>query len=119
MDRHVESLQDELRGQVLPHAPADHPAAEAVQHHRQVEEAGPGRDVGDVRDPLAVGAGGTEVPLQQARRRGGGLLGTGGLDPSRRETPWMSALTIRRATRFFEQEIRCSSRSSARILGAP
>jgi hypothetical protein len=51
-DRHVQGVQDELRGQVIAHAPADHAAAEAVQHHREVEEARPGRDVGSLQQEL-------------------------------------------------------------------
>jgi hypothetical protein len=61
------------------HRPADNPAAERVEHHGQVEEAGPGRDVGYIGDPQAIGRGGREVALDQIRRgaRPGVVLGGG------------------------------------------
>jgi hypothetical protein len=39
---------------VQAHGPADDAAREGVQNHGKVEEAGPGRDIGDVRDPQPV-----------------------------------------------------------------
>lgn len=49
--RHTRRRAEGLGAQVLAHRPADDPAAPDVQHHRQEEEARPGRHVGDVRHP--------------------------------------------------------------------
>jgi hypothetical protein len=62
---HVESIEHELGLQIVAHRPADDPAREGIQHDSQVEEPGPGRDVGDVRDPEPVRRIGVEVPVDQ------------------------------------------------------
>ena len=57
--------------------PANHAAAEHIEHDGQVQKARPGRDVGDVGHPQPVGAVGREVALDQVGRRAH-LLGTAG-----------------------------------------
>ena len=71
----------ELGPEVVAHGPPHHPTGEAVNGHRQVQEPRPGRDVGDVGHPLAVGLGGAEVPLQQIRGRSRGGVSPGGPEP--------------------------------------
>ena len=63
------ACEDELGAQVRRHRPADDAPAPHIEHDRQVEEARPGRDVGDVGDPEPIRAGGREVPLHQIGRR--------------------------------------------------
>jgi hypothetical protein len=67
--RHVESGQDELSAQMRLHGPADDAAAPGIEHDGEVQEAGPGRDVGDVRDPQPIGPGGGELPIDEIRCR--------------------------------------------------
>ncbi len=81
---HVQRVQDQFGAQVGGHRPADHPAAEGVQHHRHVQKPRPRPDIGDVSHPQLIGFGGVEVPIDQIRRHAGSaLLARGGL----RRTP--------------------------------
>src|SRR5665811_336959 len=77
VDRHIESVRDEFRPQVVPHRPAHDLAAPGVKDHGQEEEAGPGGDEGDIRYPQTVGARGGEIALHQilVGPSGGVLLG--------------------------------------------
>src|SRR5215472_13192656 len=59
-ERHVERLEHQLGAQRGLHRPAHDPAAENVEHHGQIEEAGPGWNVGYICDPQASGRGGAE-----------------------------------------------------------
>ena len=43
------------------HRPADDTATPGIEHHGQVEESTPGRDVGDIGDPELIRAGGREA----------------------------------------------------------
>jgi hypothetical protein len=65
---HVQGVQHQLRAQVCGHGPTDHAPAPGVQHDRQEEEAGRGRDVGNVGHPEAIGAGRVKLPLDEIRR---------------------------------------------------
>src|SRR5262249_46876352 len=62
---HVQRLEDELRAEVRCHRPADDATAPRIEHDGEVEEAGPGWDVGDVRDPEPVGSHGGEVAVHE------------------------------------------------------
>jgi hypothetical protein len=62
-------LDDEGALQGISHGPAHHTPAERLQHHRQVQPAAPGPDVGDVRDPQAIGAVGGKRARHQVGRR--------------------------------------------------
>ncbi len=66
--RHVEGLEDELGPQMGLHRPADDSAAPRVQHDREIEEARPRRDVGDVSDPETIRSRDDEVAGNQVRR---------------------------------------------------
>lgn len=46
---HVQRVEHELGAQVGGHGPADHTPTAGIEHDRQVQEARPSRDVGDVR----------------------------------------------------------------------
>ncbi len=45
LDGHVQCVQDEIGLQVGPHRPAHDAPGKRVEHDRQIQEAGPGRDV--------------------------------------------------------------------------
>jgi len=55
-DGHVDGIEDQLGAQVSGHRPADDSAAEHVHDDGQIEEALPGRQIGDVGHPQPVGA---------------------------------------------------------------
>ena len=63
--RHVQRVEHELGLEIMAHCPADDAAREGIQHDSQIQEPGPGRDVGDVRDPQPVRLIGVEVPVDQ------------------------------------------------------
>src|SRR5215470_10489097 len=65
--RQVECFEHQLGAQIALHRPTHNPAAKNVEHHRQIEEAGPGGDIGYIRHPQTIGRGGTEVALDQIR----------------------------------------------------
>src|SRR5512145_2166431 len=67
-ERHVERAEHELSSQVLGHAPANDSAAKGIEDHRQVQEPGPSRDVGDVSHPELVRCVSAELPLHQIGR---------------------------------------------------
>lgn len=67
--RHAERLEDQFRAQVVRHRPSHDAPAEHVEHHRQVEEPRPGRDVRDIGEPKLVGSVSDEVPLHEIGRR--------------------------------------------------
>jgi len=56
------------------HGPPDHASAIGIDHDRQVEEALPGGQVGDVSDPEPVGRGGREGALHQVIGDEAGLV---------------------------------------------
>ena len=66
---HVQSIKHELGFQSVAHRPADDPATVGIQHDGQVQEPGPGWDIGDVGHPELVGLIGVEVPVDQIAGR--------------------------------------------------
>jgi hypothetical protein len=64
-DGHLEGPGDELGVLVGRHRPPDDLPRADVEDDGKEEEAGPGRDVGDVGHPPAVGSRCGEVPLQE------------------------------------------------------
>ena len=118
-----ERLEHELGAQVRRHRPADDAAAPDIEHDGQVEEARPGRDVGDVGHPELVRAVGREVPIDQIGRglrcRGRGVVVARFL---RRLTPCNPAARISRATRLRPTWIPSSREIGVdprRTVGAP
>src|SRR5450755_376387 len=65
---HVERFEYQFRTERGGHGPADDPAAERVEHHRQVKKAGPGRDVSDIGNPQTVRRRCKEVAFDQIGR---------------------------------------------------
>jgi len=45
IDRHVERFEDQLGSQVIGHRPTDNAPTVGIDHYREIQEAGPGRDV--------------------------------------------------------------------------
>jgi len=90
---HVERVEHELGLQMGGHRPAHDPAAADIEDDREIEESGPGGDVGDIRDPELVGALGPEGPLDQiGRRRGGGIAA--GTAPAQRVSTMQAGDTL-------------------------
>ena len=69
-DRHQHRVDDELRGHLRAHRPADHAAREQIQHHRHIQPTLGGPQVGEVGDPFGVGAAGGELPVQDVGGNG-------------------------------------------------
>lgn len=69
-NRHQQSLGRELRAQRGLHGPAYDLASVEVQHHRQVQSALPGSDVGDAGHPDLDGSIDRELALQMVGRNG-------------------------------------------------
>jgi hypothetical protein len=74
LDRHRQRVEHALRPQIGAHRPADDSATEDVQHHGQVQESRPGRDVGDISDPELVRGRGGKDPLHEVGRGRGGRI---------------------------------------------
>ena len=68
-ERHFDRFDDQLGAEMLGHRPADDAPTVGIEHHREIEEARPRRDIGDVRDPEPIGSGGGELALDEVRRR--------------------------------------------------
>lgn len=74
----LQGVQDEVGPCRRRGPPADDPAGEYVDHEGDVDEALPGRDVGEVADPQLVGPPGLEVPADVIQRaRGVGVADRG------------------------------------------
>ena len=67
-ERHVESIEHHLRVQSGCHRPANDPAAERIEHDRQIEEAGPRRNIRDISNPQHIGPIGCEVAVNEIGR---------------------------------------------------
>src|SRR2546425_253628 len=68
-DGHVERGQDELGAKMGFHRPADDAATPRVEHDGEIQEAGPRRDVRDVRHPQPVRTGRRELAVDEIRGR--------------------------------------------------
>ena len=64
-NRHLHRLQNQLRAQMRLHRPAHDLARIHIQHHRQIQEPGPGRDVGDIGHPQTIRTFGVEASLHE------------------------------------------------------
>ena len=76
-DGHGQSGYHQLPGDPRAHRPTPHGSSVPIQHYRQVEPAFTGPEVGDIRYPLLVRAGGREVLFQPIRRYRDGVFGRG------------------------------------------
>ena len=70
VDRLLQRVEDEVRGQGRRDAPADDPSGEDVDDERDVDEAAPGRDVREVRDPQLIRPCRREVAIDEVARVG-------------------------------------------------
>ena len=68
MQCHVQRCNHEVCRHVFTKCPAHHLAAVGIDHHGQVDEPHPGRDVGHVSYPQLVDTRGNELTLDQVRR---------------------------------------------------
>ena len=64
-DRVLEGVEHQVGGHLCRCPPPDNAAGEDVEDERDVDRAGPGRDVGEVSDPQLVGTRGPELPVDQ------------------------------------------------------
>jgi len=67
-ERHGEGIEHHLRVQGGRHRPADDPTAEGIEHDRQIEEAGPCRNIRDISHPQHIGPIRCEVAIDQIGR---------------------------------------------------
>ena len=67
LKRHVQRVEHQLAGKCRRHRPADDAAAVSVEHHREIQKAGPGRYISDVRHPQPIRPFGGEVAINQVR----------------------------------------------------
>lgn len=74
MDRLLERVQRQVASKRSGHSPSDDPPREHVRHEGHVDEARPGRDVRDVRDPELVRARGLEAAPDQISRPSSRLI---------------------------------------------
>ena len=77
-ERHVQGIEHQPGGEGRGHRPADDAAAVRIEHDRQIEEARPGRNVGDVGDPQQIRPFCREVAVDQVRRLTVAALDRGG-----------------------------------------
>jgi len=80
LDGHVQRAEHQISRHALADGPADDAAAPDVQHHRQIQEARPRRNVGHVRHPELVRPVGDEATLHQIWRRPLTRIALGGHD---------------------------------------
>jgi len=116
---HLQRGEHQLGPQVPLHRPANYATAERVQYDRQIQKAGLGRHVGDIRHPELIKPVGVEVAPRArsgAGRAPSSLMVVEGR--LRRLTPRRPAAFIRRATRFLPTRIP-SSCKAAWTRGAP
>ena len=67
--RHVQRPEHQFGAKMMGHRPSHHPAAEHVEHDRQIHEPRPGRHVGDVGHPDSVRPIGLELAFDPVRDR--------------------------------------------------
>ena len=72
MERLFESVQDKVGMRRSAGPPADDPPRIGVDDEGDIDEAGPGRDIGEIRDPQRIRPGRPElaVDMIQGTRRG-------------------------------------------------
>lgn len=88
MKRLLESIENEagVGGPACP--PADDPAGIAVNDEGHVDEADPGRDIGEVREPQPVQRRGMELAVDLIERTGCGLVANRGADRLAADSPF-------------------------------
>jgi hypothetical protein len=66
-DGHIKSLEHEFRTKMCLHRPANHAAAENIDHDRQLKKSRPGRNIGNISNPESIRLLCTKAPLNQIR----------------------------------------------------
>src|SRR6267378_2034676 len=117
-ERHVERGEHELGSQVLSHAPADDSATVGIEDHRQVQEPGPRRDVGNVGDPELVRASALNCRCTRSAEGCASPSRTVVVIHFRKHAPCSPSAFMSLATRFLPTRMP-ASRKSMWILGAP
>ena len=64
-ERHVQSVEHQLRGERGGHRPADDAATVRIEHDSKIEKPRPGRNVSDIGDPEPIRRFCREVALDQ------------------------------------------------------
>src|SRR5664280_3087286 len=75
---HLQGIEGEIGSQMVDRLPTDDVAAEDVEDERDVDEARPGTDIGQIGDPEAVRRNGREVALDEVIGTRGALVAEGG-----------------------------------------
>jgi len=99
-ERHPQRVEDEVGAHVSCELPADDRAAVGVDHEREVDDAFPAAQVGEVGEPELVRPARGEVALDEVSRPNAfrfAKVVRHGLP--RRFAPWMPLLRISRSTR--------------------
>ena len=73
MERLFEGVQNEVRVRRPAGSPADDPSSIGVDDEGDIDEAGPGRDVGEVRDPERIRPWRMELPVDMIQRQDAAL----------------------------------------------
>lgn len=74
----LEGVEDQVGRHPRRCPPAHDASGEDVEDERDVDRAGPGRDVGEVSDPQLVRTRGPELPVDPTQRPLGRGVGDGG-----------------------------------------
>ena len=75
VDGHLQGVEGQVGSQRRRDLPADDDAGEHVEHEGHVDDARPGRAVGEVTHPQLIGTRGVEVPVDEVR--GADVVGIG------------------------------------------
>ena len=82
----IEGLLQRIEGQIgaqrTRYPPADDVPREDINDKGDVDEAAPGRDVGQIRDPELIGTRGHKLALDQVGRPGRAIIGDRSLEPA-------------------------------------
>ena len=68
MKRLFQSVQDKVRGGCPAGPPTDDPPGVGVDDEGDIDEAGPGRDIGEIREPQTVWSGSAELAVHVIQR---------------------------------------------------
>ena len=86
--RLLRRVEDQLRVHRARYAPTNDAASEHVDHEGDVDEPGPGRDIGEVGDPQLIRTAGLELPVDAVERPGCAVIAIVVRPFRPRTTPW-------------------------------
>ena len=115
----LQRVEDETSVSSPARPPTNDPPCERIDDERDVDEPGPGRDIGEVRDPEHVGRWGAELPIDvitRARRRAVADRRADRLaaDHPRRPIARIRRATVQRATSNLSRYAAAAARPCAR-----